>query len=82
MGGIEVSYSQLGLLASLFFLSSGLCQTLAGFVVDKIGPGPVLIVRLGLLSAAVFLYTVAPSYGSSNRNCHWKIMSGKLPKSL
>ncbi len=64
MGGLGLSYSELGLLASLFFASSGLCQTPAGFVVDKIGPRPVLIVGLGLLSAAVFLYSVAPSYGS------------------
>ncbi len=64
MGGLGLSYSELGLLASLFFASSGLCQTPAGFVVDKIGPRPVLIVGLGLLSTAVFLYSVAPSYGS------------------
>jgi len=64
MGGLGLSYSELGLLASLFFASSGLCQTPAGFVVDKIGPQPVLMVGLGLLSAAVFLYSVAPSYGS------------------
>ena len=64
MGGLGVSYSELGLLASLFFASSGLCQTPAGFVVDKIGPRPVLIAGLGLLSAAVFLYSVVPSYGS------------------
>ena len=33
-------------------------------MVDKIGPRPVLIAGLGLLSAAVFLYSVVPSYGS------------------
>lgn len=62
-GGIGVSYTELGLLASLFFASSGLCQTPAGFVVDKIGARPVLIGGLALLSVGVFAYSLAPNFG-------------------
>lgn len=61
-GGIGVSYTQLGLLASLFFASSGLFQTPAGFLVDRIGARPVLICGLGILSLSVFCYSLAPNY--------------------
>jgi len=36
------SYSELGLLVSVFFVISGVGQALAGFVVDKVGARPVL----------------------------------------
>jgi len=36
------SYSELGLLVSVFFIISGVGQALAGFVVDKVGARPVL----------------------------------------
>ena len=57
-----VSYAELGLLMSVFFVVSGTGQTLAGFVVDRIGPRPVLfagtamfgIAALGLASAQHF----------------------------
>ena len=37
-----LSYSQLGLLMSVFFVVSGLGQALAGFLVDRVGARPVL----------------------------------------
>ncbi len=42
------SYSQLGLLMTVFFVVSGTAQSVAGFVVDRAGPVPVLLGALGL----------------------------------
>ncbi|HCN70314.1 MAG TPA: MFS transporter [Pusillimonas sp.] len=36
------SYGQLGLLVSVFFVTSGIGQASSGFIVDRIGPAPVL----------------------------------------
>ncbi len=47
-----LSYSQLGLLVSLFFAVSGVGQALAGFLVDRVGARPVLMVALGCFVAA------------------------------
>ena len=63
-GGLGVSFTELGLLASLFFASSGLLQTPAGFLVDRIGARPVLIGGLMILSLAVFAYSIAPNYAA------------------
>src|SRR5699024_5058182 len=52
-------FTQLGLLASLFFLVSCLGQASSGFVVDRIGPGPVL--HFGLLSFIVSAVLIAIS---------------------
>jgi len=41
-----LSYSQLGLLVTVFFVISGVGQALSGFVVDRIGARPVLIAAL------------------------------------
>lgn len=40
------SYSELGLLVSVFFVVSGIGQALAGFLVDKVGARPVLFFAL------------------------------------
>lgn len=55
-------FAQLGLLASMFFLVSCLGQASSGFVVDRIGPAPVL--RFGLVSFIVsaLLIAVSDSY--------------------
>jgi MFS transporter, FSR family, fosmidomycin resistance protein len=49
-----LSYTELGLLMTAYFLVSGIGQALAGFVVDKAGPVPVLLAAL----ASMFLATV------------------------
>ncbi len=59
---LEVSYTSLGLLMGIFYLVSGLMQTPAGFLVDRIGARPVLLGGLGLLAGATALYGFAPSY--------------------
>ncbi|PPE68953.1 MFS transporter [Caldimonas thermodepolymerans] len=42
----SLSYSELGLLVTLFFVISGVGQALSGFLVDKVGARPVLFVAL------------------------------------
>jgi FSR family fosmidomycin resistance protein-like MFS transporter len=57
-----VSYTELGLLMSAFFAASGLCQTPAGFLVDRIGAARVLATGLALLGAGGLLASLAPTY--------------------
>jgi MFS family permease len=57
-----LSYSQLGIVAAAFYVASGLSQTPAGFLVDRIGARPVLFGGLGLLAASMALMGFAPNY--------------------
>ncbi|MEK0082888.1 MFS transporter [Benzoatithermus flavus] len=57
-----VSYVELGLLMSVFYATSGLCQTPAGFVVDRIGAARVLAGGLAFLGAGAILASLAPSW--------------------
>ena len=50
-----LSYSELGLLVSTFFVISGIGQALAGFLVDRIGARPVLFAALGCFGLAAAL---------------------------
>jgi len=59
---LGVSYAELGLLASLFFIASGICQPISGFIVDRIGARPTLFAGLGLLAGGIFLCGLAPGY--------------------
>ncbi|MFZ4480489.1 MAG: MFS transporter [Rhodoferax sp.] len=47
-----LSYSELGLLMSTFFVVSGLGQAVAGFVVDRLGARPLLFVALSIFVLA------------------------------
>ena len=47
-----LSYSQLGLLMSVFFVVSGVGQASAGFVVDRLGARPLLFVAMAIYAAA------------------------------
>jgi len=58
-----MSYSQLGLLVSLFFVISGLGQATAGFVVDRIGARPVLFAAMGCFVAAALAAATAQGVG-------------------
>lgn len=58
----DVSYAELGLIMTVFYTTSGLLQTPAGFLVDRIGARKVLIGGLTLCCAAPLLYSIAPSY--------------------
>jgi MFS family permease len=47
-----LSYSELGLLMSTFFVVSGIGQASAGFAVDKLGARPLLFMALGIFVVA------------------------------
>ena len=58
----DASYAQLGLLMSIFFVVSCVVQALSGFVVDRLGPRPVLFGGLALLGLAAFGFAASGSY--------------------
>ena len=60
----SLSYSQLGLLMSVFFVVSGIGQAFAGFVVDRIGARPVLHAARACFVAAALTVASAQGYGS------------------
>ena len=47
-----LSWTELGLLVTVFFVVSGIGQALSGFVVDRVGPRPVLQAALACFCAA------------------------------
>src|SRR5690554_1074911 len=55
-------FAQLGLLASLFYLVSCLGRASSGFVVDRIGPAPVLRFGLVLFIVSALLIAVSGNY--------------------
>lgn len=57
-----LSYSELGLLVTSFFVISGIGQALAGFVVDRIGARPVLFAALGCFAVAAAAASVAQGF--------------------
>ncbi|MES3015425.1 MAG: MFS transporter [Pseudomonadota bacterium] len=57
-----VSYAELGLLMTIFFVVSCIVQAASGFVVDRFGPRPVLFGGLALLGAAAFGFASSHSY--------------------
>jgi len=75
-----LSFSQVGLLMSTFFVVSGLGQASAGFVVDKVGARPMLFLALGLFVVAsaaaslvngyMALFAVAALAGLGNATFH------------
>jgi MFS family permease len=58
----NVSYTELGAVLTVFFVVSCMVQAASGFIVDKLGPRPVLFVGLGALALAAFGYAMAQSY--------------------
>jgi MFS family permease len=57
-----VSYAALGSVMAVYFAVSGVMQTVAGFVVDRYGPRPVLIGGLLLSALGIALAGLAPSF--------------------
>ena len=57
------SYAQLGLLTTVFFVVSGLGQASAGFVVDRLGARPVMLVSLALFMLACLCAAASSGYG-------------------
>src|ERR1700720_90761 len=60
-GAFGVGYAELSIVMSLMYATSGLMQTPAGVIVDRLGPARVLIGGLGVYSVAVLLYGFAPN---------------------
>jgi MFS family permease len=58
-----LSFAQVGLLMSVFFVVSGLGQALSGFVVDKFGARPVLFTALAVFFSACLVASHAQGYG-------------------
>jgi MFS transporter, FSR family, fosmidomycin resistance protein len=58
-----LSYSQLGLLVTVFFIISGVGQALAGFLVDRVGARPVLFAALCCFVVAALAAASANNYG-------------------
>jgi len=57
-----LSYSELGLLMTMFFVVSGIGQALAGFVVDRVGARSVLFAGLAILGMAALVMSAAHNY--------------------
>lgn len=57
-----VSYAELGLLMSVFFVVSGIGQALSGFIVDRVGERPVLYVGISCFGIAALGMASAQSF--------------------
>ena len=57
-----LSYAELGLLMSVFFVVSCIAQASSGFLVDRIGARPVLFSGIGLLILAALVYSQGNGY--------------------
>jgi len=57
-----VSYIELGFAMTAYMLLGGIMQSPVGFLVDRIGPGTVLLAGLGLNACAVLLMGLVGSY--------------------
>ena len=62
MKDFNLSYTEAGLLMTVFFVISGIGQALAGFVVDKVGSRPVLFFGIGLLALSGVILGLSNSY--------------------
>lgn len=58
----NASYAELGFLMTIFFVTSCAVQTASGFVVDRLGPRPVLFAGLGFLGLAAFGFAASTGY--------------------
>lgn len=57
-----LSFAALGFVMTVLFVVSGVTQMLAGFVVDRLGPGPTLAAGLAFFVAAAAVLATATSY--------------------
>ena len=57
-----LSYAELGLLMSIFFVVSCIVQAASGFLVDRVGARPVLFAGVALLSLAGLTYSQSTGY--------------------
>lgn len=57
-----LSFSELGLLMTVFFVISGVGQACAGFVVDRMGARPLLFVAMGIFAVACVAASMVTGY--------------------
>ncbi len=57
-----VGYTELGVMMTVFFVSSGFSQPVAGFLVDRVGARTLLFGGLALYSSAILLTSVLPYF--------------------
>jgi FSR family fosmidomycin resistance protein-like MFS transporter len=57
-----LSYAELGLLLTVMFTVSGVGQALAGFLVDRVGPAPVMLGALAAFASGGVVLGLAPSW--------------------
>src|SRR5512138_1659444 len=62
MKDFSLTYTEAGMLMTVFFVVSGVGQALAGFVVDRIGARPVLFAGIGMLALSGVVLGVATTY--------------------
>lgn len=62
MKDFGLSYTEAGMLMTVFFVVSGIGQALAGFVVDRVGARPVLFTGVALLALSGIVVGVATTY--------------------
>jgi MFS transporter, FSR family, fosmidomycin resistance protein len=58
----NLSYAELGLLMTVFFIVSGIGQALAGFVVDRVGARTVLFFGIGCLGVSAVALALSQNY--------------------
>jgi FSR family fosmidomycin resistance protein-like MFS transporter len=58
----NASYTELGFLMTLFFVVSCGVQAASGFLVDRMGPRPILFGGLALVGLAAFGFALSPNY--------------------
>jgi len=58
----NLSYAELAMLMTVFFVVSGIGQAMAGFVVDKVGARRVLFFGMSMLGISALLLSTANSY--------------------
>jgi len=64
MREFDLSFSDVGLLMTLFFVISGSGQAMSGFVVDRFGARPVMFASIALFALAALTAATATGYGS------------------
>jgi MFS transporter, FSR family, fosmidomycin resistance protein len=92
-GEFDVSYTQLGILISVFGVASGLGQTPVGFLVDRWGARPVLVIGTAIEGLAILgiglsdsywqllvLYTVAGVFNSVYHPADYAILAAQVAK--
>lgn len=60
----NLDFAELGFLMTMFFVVSGICQVAVGFIVDRVGPRPVLWFGVAGFVVAALLLATATGFGT------------------